>query len=170
MRVPRGRLIRPTTNISKQAIFSLLENTAMSWQRVLDLYAGSGALGIEALSLKADWADFVDQNRKCCDIIRYNLERVHFLEKAHVYCCTVSKALDFLSNEYDIIFMDPPYADSSMDNLLAILATSQLIKQGSTIVALHANRFPLNSEYTGIHLISQHHHGDTFISIYQREV
>jgi len=59
----------------RQAIFSILENTAVDWCRVLDLYAGSGTLGIEALSRNAEWADFVDQNRKCCDIIKRNLEK-----------------------------------------------------------------------------------------------
>jgi len=169
LRVPQGRLIRPTTNLAKQAIFSVLENTAISWCRVLDLYAGSGALGIEALSRKAEWADFVEQRKKCCDIIKYNLERVGFLDKAHIYCCSVNKALAFLSDNYDIVFMDPPYSDPSTSNLLATLANSELIGGNPTIVVCHANRFPLNSDYDGIHLVKQRHYGDTFISIYQRE-
>lgn len=169
LKVPQGRFIRPTTNLTKQAIFSILENTATSWRRVLDLYAGSGALGIEALSRKAEWVDFVDQRRKCCDIIKYNLEKSRFLNKAHIYCCSISKALAFLSDNYDIILMDPPYSDSSISNLLATLANSKLIGGNSTIVVCHGNRFPLSSDYAGMHLVRQRHYGDTFISIYQRE-
>ena len=166
--VPRARSIRPTTNLAKQAIFSMLENTATSWHRVLDLYAGSGALGIEALSRKAEWADFVDQRKKCCDIIKLNLEKVGFLHQAHVYCCSVNKALAFLTDNYDIVFVDPPYSDPSTSTLLSILANSETVGAGSTIVACHASRFPLNSEYDGMHLVRQHHSGDTSISIYQR--
>jgi len=62
--------IRPTTSVVKQAIFSLLENSTANWRQVLDLYAGSGALGIEALSRRAERVDFVDYRKKCCDIIR----------------------------------------------------------------------------------------------------
>lgn len=169
LKVPPGRLIRPTTNLAKKAIFSMLENTATSWHRVLDLYAGSGALGIEALSRKAEWADFVEQRRKCCDIIRYNLQKVGFLDKAHIYCCSVNKALTFLSDSYDIVLMDPPYSDPATSKLLATLASSQLMGTSPTIVVCHANRFPLNSYYDGITLVKQRHYGDTFISIYQRE-
>jgi len=169
LKVPPGRFIRPTTNLAKKAIFSVLENTAFSWHRVLDLYAGSGALGIEALSRKAEWADFVEQRKKCCDIIKYNLEKLGFSDRAHVYCCSVNKAIAFLSNNYDIVLMDPPYSDPSTSNLLAILAKSELTEANPTIVVCHANRFPLNSDYDGIHLVKQRHYGDTFVSVYQRE-
>ncbi len=169
LKVPPGRFIRPTTNLAKKAIFSVLENTATSWHRVLDLYAGSGALGIEALSRKAEWADFVEQRKKCCDIIKYNLAKVGFLDKAHIYCCGVNKSLAFLSDNYDIVLMDPPYSDASTGKLLASLANSELIGANTTIVVCHANRFPLNSDYDGIHLVKQRHYGDTFVSVYQRE-
>ena len=160
--------IRPSTSIARQAIFSILENTANSWCRALDLYAGSGALGIEALSRGTEWVNFVDHRKKCCDIIKYNLEKAGGLDKAHIYCCSVSRALTFLNNNYDLIFVDPPYSDPSTNNLLAQLANSNLIGEKSTVVVCHANRFPLNPDYNGLHLIKQRHYGDTFISIYQR--
>jgi 16S rRNA (guanine966-N2)-methyltransferase len=161
--------IRPTTSVAKQAIFSLLENSTTNWCQVLDLYAGSGALGIEALSRGAERVDFVDYRKKCCDIIRTNLETIGGLHRAHVYCCSVSKALDFLSNSYDIIFIDPPYSDDSTNNLLTSLSKSNLLKENSTIVLCHANRFTLNSDYGGFHLVRQRRYGDTFIFIYQKE-
>ena len=162
------RSIRPTTSVVRQAIFSLLENTTSNWRRVLDLYAGSGALGIEALSRRAEWVDFVDRRKKCCDIIRNNLEKIGELHRAHIYCCRADKAVAFLSNNYDIVFIDPPYSDPSTNNLLINLAKSNLIGEDSTIVLCHANRFPLNSDYDGLHLVKQRRYGDTFIFIYQR--
>jgi 16S rRNA (guanine966-N2)-methyltransferase len=162
--------IRPTTSVVKHAIFSILENRATDWRQVLDLYAGSGALGIEALSRRTEWVDFVDHRKNCCDLIRTNLEKIGELQRAHIYCCSVSKALAFLDSSYDIIFIDPPYSDSSTNNLLLNLAKSNLLGENSTIVLCHANRFPLNSDYDGLHLVKQRRYGDTFIFIYQKEV
>jgi 16S rRNA (guanine(966)-N(2))-methyltransferase RsmD len=168
LRTPPKYSTRPTTNIVRQAIFSILENNINSWRRVLDLYAGSGALGIEALSRKADWVDFVDHKKRCCDIIKYNLQKTRTLHKAHVYCCAINKAIAFLGNSYDIVFIDPPYSDPSA-NLLTKLAKSKAVGENSTIVICHANRFPLKANYDGLQLIEQRHYGDTFISIYQKE-
>jgi 16S rRNA (guanine966-N2)-methyltransferase len=164
------RSIRPTTSVARQAIFSLLDNSTANWHRVLDLYAGTGALGIEALSRRAEWVDFVDHRKSCCDIIRNNLERIGELHRAHVYCCSVNRALGFLENSYGIIFVDPPYSDPSIDDLLLNLAQSKLVGEDSIVVLCHANRFPLSSHYNGLRLVKQRRYGDTFIFIYQKEV
>ena len=164
------RSVRPTTSVVRQAIFSLLEHRTTNWHRVLDLYAGSGTLGIEALSRGAEWVDFVDYRKSCCDLIKTNLKKIGVMEAAHVYCCSVSKAVTFLERSYDIIFVDPPYSNSTTSNLLGNLASSKLLGKNSTIVLCHANRFPLNSDYDGLHLIEQRRYGDTFIFIYQKEV
>ncbi len=169
LKAPPGRSVRPTTSLVKEAIFSILESSDGYWGRVLDLYAGSGALGLEALSRGAEWADFVDRSRKCCDIIKYNLEGVGLLDRARVYCCSANKAVSFLGNSYDIIFMDPPYSNPSTGDLLQTLASSKLIGDGSTVVVCHGNRFPLNPGYAELRLTKQRHYGDTFISIYHRE-
>ena len=169
LKTPPRHLIRPTSSLVRQAIFSILENAAISWHRILDLYAGSGALGIEALSRGAEWGDFVDQTRKCCDIIKCNLEKSGFLNKAHVYCCSVNKAIAFLNGSYDIIFIDPPYSDPATNNLLVNLANSKLVGEKSIVVVCHGNRFLLNSDHDGLHLFKQRRYGDTFISIYQGE-
>jgi len=167
--LPR-RSVRPTTSVVRQAIFSILDNSTANWRRVLDLYAGTGALGIEALSRGAEWVDFVDHRKSCCDIIRGNLSKIGELHRAHVYCCSVSKALGFLESSYDIIFVDPPYSDPSADSLLLNLARSNLLTEDSTVVLCHANRFPLNPDYDGLHLVRQRRYGDSFIFIYQKEV
>ena len=167
--LPR-RSVRPTTSTVRQAIFSFLDNSSVKWHRVLDLYAGTGALGIEALSRGADWVDFVDRRKSCCDIIRSNLQKIGGSRRAHVYCCGVNKALGFLKNSYDIIFVDPPYSDPSADRLFVNLAESNLVGEDSVILLCHANRFPLSSDYCGLHLVRQRRYGDTFVSIYQKEV
>ena len=127
-------------------------------------------LGIEALSRGAEWVDFVDRRKSCCEIIRSNLQKIAGLQRAHVYCCSVSKALGFLKNSYDIIFVDPPYSDPSADSLLVNLAESDLIGEDSVVLLCHANRFALGADYDALHLVRQRRYGDTFVSIYQKEV
>ncbi len=75
LKVPKGTGTRPATDLVRGAIFSILETTTSNWSRVLDLFAGSGALGIEALSRGAGWVDFVEREPRCCSIIRENLEK-----------------------------------------------------------------------------------------------
>jgi 16S rRNA (guanine966-N2)-methyltransferase len=170
LKVPRRVGVRPTTSIVRQAIFSILENSAVDWNQVLDLYAGSGTLGIEALSRKAEWVDFVDQNRKCCDIIRTNLQKARLSDRAHVYCCSVNKAIAFLDKRYDIIFIDPPYSDHTLNGLIGNLAVSELLMNDSTVVVCHGNRFPLDSSPDGLSLVTERKYGGTFLSIYQKEL
>jgi len=169
LRVPRGSLVRPTTDMVRQALFSILERVANDWSQVLDLYAGSGALGIEALSRGAEWVDFVEREPHCCVVIKENLKKTGFSDKAHVYCCTVMKALTFLENKYDIILMDAPYSDQSSVNLLRQLAISSIINTDSLVAVSHSHRLPLSDSYDGLCLIWEQRYGDTRISIYCKE-
>ncbi|MFH1087555.1 MAG: RsmD family RNA methyltransferase, partial [Chloroflexota bacterium] len=121
LKVPKG-LFRPTTSLVKQAMFSMLESSGADWSRVLDLFAGSGALGIEALSRGADWSDFVDQERRTCTLIKENLKKADFLDRSHVFCSRVNSALAFLEGPYSIVFLDPPYSDPSLHKVLGQLA------------------------------------------------
>jgi len=145
----------------------MLESLEADWSSVLDLYAGTGSLGLEALSRGALWGEFVEHNPKCCATIKENLENAGFGSQAHVYCCSVARAISFLTKRYGIILMGPPYADSSVVEVLERLATSSLVGPGTTIVVQHSSRLPLGSAYADFHLIKQRRHGDTCISIYQ---
>ena len=78
LKVPRKGPVRPTTDRVREAIFSMVPPLTDQWSRGLDLYAGTGALGIEALSRNAEWVDFVDNQPKCCAIIKQNLRRLDF--------------------------------------------------------------------------------------------
>lgn len=169
LKVPKGTPTRPATDLVRGAIFSILENIASDWPRVLDLFSGSGALGIEALSRGAGWVDFVDREPRCCDIIRQNLEKTRFSTRAHVYCCDVAKAISFLDEEYNIILMDPPYTDSSIGELVTKLATSKLVGAGSIVVVTHSSHLSLASAYDTLSLIKERRHGDSYISLYRKE-
>ena len=168
LKVPRGTVVRPATDLVRGAIFSILENITSDWTQVLDLFSGSGALGIEALSRGAGWVDFVDREPRCCAIIKQNLEKAKLEARAHIYCCSVAKAISFLDKEYNIILMDPPYSDSSIGNLITQLATSKLVGTGSTVVVTHSSHLPLNSTYATLNLIKERRHGDSCIAIYQK--
>jgi 16S rRNA (guanine(966)-N(2))-methyltransferase RsmD len=169
LKFPKGTKTRPATDLVRGAIFSMLENIASDWSLVLDLFSGSGALGIEALSRGAGWVDFVESEPKCCDIIKENLEKTKLSAQAHVYCCSVFKALSFLDKEYDIILMDPPYSNSSIGDFIIQLASSKLVGTKTTVVVTHSPRLPLNQSYATINLIKEHRHGDSCISIYHKE-
>ena len=169
LKVPKGTTTRPATDLVRGAIFSILENTASDWAQVLDLFSGSGALGIEALSRGAGWVDFVEQNPRCCGIIRQNLEKTKLATQAHIYCCSVAKVFSFLDKEYSIILIDPPYSNSSIGNLVTRLATSKLVGTSSIVVVTHSPRLPLNSTYPPLNLIKEHRHGDSCIAVYQKE-
>ncbi len=169
LKVPKGTITRPATELVRGAIFSILETITADWTQVLDLFSGSGALGIEALSRGAGWVDFVEHEPRCCAIIRQNLEKTKLAEQAHIYCCSVAKALSFLDKEYSIILMDPPYSNSSIGNLVTQLATSKLVGTNSIVVVTHSPHLPLDSTYAALNLIKEHRHGDSCIALYERK-
>jgi len=164
---PKGVSLRPASDLIRGVIFSILESIDADRSSVLDLYAGTGSLGIEALSRGAGWADFVEHNPKCCAIIKENLERAGLAAQAHVYCTEVSKALFFLKGRYGIVLMGPPYDDLSINQTLEKLASSPLVGVGSTIVVQHSYRLSLSPAYGNFQLIKERRHGDTCISVYQ---
>lgn len=161
--------LRPATDLVRGAIFAMLENLTDDWSRVLDLFSGSGALGIEALSRGAEWVDFVDRERRCCDIIKQNLLKTRLAERAHVYCTNVAKSLTFLEKEYSIILIDPPYADRTIGEFLEQLAGSKLVGNATVVVVTHSSRFPLESECGALRMFKERRHGDSTISLYRKE-
>jgi 16S rRNA (guanine(966)-N(2))-methyltransferase RsmD len=169
LKAPKRRATRPATDLVRGAIFSMLETAASDWSRVLDLFSGSGALGIEALSRGAGWVDFIDHEPKCCAIIKQNLEKTKLADLAHVYCCSVSKALTFLDKEYSIILMDPPYSDTSIGNVINRLAASDLAGNETTVIITHSPHFSLESHYGALSLLRERRHGDSCIAVYRRE-
>lgn len=168
LKCPQNTGTRPATDLVRGAIFSILENMPGDWSQVLDLFSGSGAMGIEALSRGAGWVDFVDHEPRCCAIIKQNLVKTKLADRAHVYCCTVARAISFLDKEYGIIIMDPPYADLSIGSVLERLATSKLVGNDTILVVTHSPRLKLDSNYAPLRLVKERRHGDSCIAIYEK--
>lgn len=145
----------------------MLESKAGDWSKVLDLYAGTGALGIEALSRGAEWADFVERNPKLCTVIRQNLEHTGLSAQGAIYCVTAEKALSILKGKYGILLLDPPYTDPSVDAIAERLSSSRLVGEESTIVIEHSRRAPLKEKYGNFKQVKNVRHGDSCVSVYQ---
>lgn len=131
-----GKNTRPTTDRIKETLFNIL-SFDLEGSRFLDLFAGSGGIGIEALSRGASCAAFVENNRKAAACIKENLVHTHLMDKALVLTRDVIGALDYLESReeaYDIIFMDPPYGRQLERETLECLADSRLCKEDTQII------------------------------------
>lgn len=164
---PKGVSLRPTSELTRGALFSILESMTTDWSCVLDIYAGTGSLGLEALSRGAEWADFVEQSPRCCATIKENLARMGMAAQANVYNSSAIKAISFLTGKYSIVVMGPPYRESGVIETLERLAISCLVGAGSTIAVEHSYRLPLSSIYGNMQLVKERRHGETCISVYQ---
>ena len=166
---PERATTRPATDLVRGAIFAMLEGLASDWSLVLDLYSGTGAMGIEALSRGAGWADFVDRQRRCCDIIKQNLEKTKLGERAHVYCIEVEKAIAVLDKVYGIIILDPPYRNTAIGETIIKLAKSKLVGPETIVIVTHSSHLTLDALYAPLSLIKERRHGDSCIAIYHKE-
>ncbi|NLN97775.1 MAG: 16S rRNA (guanine(966)-N(2))-methyltransferase RsmD [Eubacteriaceae bacterium] len=131
--------IRPTSDKVRQAVFNSLQTELDDETVFLDLYAGSGAMGIEALSRGAQHAYFVDQHPKSIALIQKNIRKAGFEENATVIRSTAQKALDLLSKKgirVDIVYLDPPYADSAQLEADAFKMIEQEILKKNGIMVL----------------------------------
>jgi 16S rRNA (guanine966-N2)-methyltransferase len=170
LQVPKNLDIRPTTDRTREAVFSILASMTENWDRCLDLYAGTGALGLEALSRGAGWVDFVEKESRTCDIIKQNQKKLGFNDISHTYCFDVNRAFLDIKEKYDIIFMDPPYADKAIESVITKIAGSSLVKDNTVVVVSHSSRVPLAKNYGRLGLLKEKRYGDTAISIYSMEV
>lgn len=166
---PNRRATRPATGLVRGAVFSMLANLTEDWDEVLDLYSGSGAMGIEALSRGAGHVDFVEHSPECCAIIKANLEKTKLGDGAHVYRTQVEKAITFLDKEYGIIIMDPPYPDLSIGDVVTKLSGTKLVKPETIVVVTHSPHHPLEPVYGKLKMFKEHRHGDSVIAIYRKE-
>jgi 16S rRNA (guanine(966)-N(2))-methyltransferase RsmD len=169
LKVPKGTPTRPATELVRGAIFSILDSSADDWSRVLDLFSGSGSLGIEALSRGAGSVDFVDREARCCAIIKENLEKTRLSSRARVHCTTVSRAISMLQGPYNIVLMDPPYKDTGIGVIIEQLAASGLVGEETPVVITHSSRFKLEQRYGTLIMKREYRHGDSTIAIYRKE-
>ncbi len=139
-------------------------------EKVLDLFAGSGSLGIEALSRGAESATFVEQNRQCKSIIEENLEKTRMVEKATILNTRVQDALRSLEQKketFGLIIMDPPYNKGLITPVLKTIFERKLLDKEGIIVIEHEKNDILEDEVFSFRRIKCKHYGITTISIYK---
>ena len=164
---PPSRATRPTSDLVRGAIFSALASLGADLSRTLDLYAGSGALGIEALSRGAASCDFVEKDARACASIRQNLSKTGFEGQGEVLCLPVERALPRLSGLYTLVLADPPYALEATATL-ELLAERGLVVAGSTTLVLeHSSREEAPERLAGLAQVKTLRHGDSAVSLYR---
>ena len=167
LRAGRGPGLRPTSQKVRAAIYSMIGVQAVEGARVLDLYAGMGALGIEALSRGAIAADFVEAQHRRCRDIRESLREMGLADRSRVFSARVERALDLVAEEYDLVLIDPPYDLDPWETLMGQLSEGRLLKEGAIVVAEHGRRLELADVYGRLVRFKSRRHGDTSISIYE---
>lgn len=168
---PKGRAVRPTAARVKESLFNILPRD-FSGLKVLDLYAGTGNVSIEALSRGAEQAVLVDGSARATATIKENLRRFGFAGRAEVWLAPVARALRSLAKRgvvFDMIFLDPPYDRGLTQTTLDIIDKLNLLRESGTIVAEHSGREALQSRYGQLALHDQRRYGDTVLSFFGRE-
>jgi 16S rRNA (guanine966-N2)-methyltransferase len=158
---------RPMQDKIKEALFSSLESVGTNVDRVLDLYAGTGAIGIEALSRGGGWADFVDVGKGPCAVIKWNLEHTKLANRAKVHQIPVPVFLTTRREPYDLVILDPPYADPAITETMKMLVESQLVESGSKVALGHWPRFDLSTVDSRLKMVRSRCHGDSCFSIFE---
>lgn len=130
---PEGDKTRPTTDRVKESVFNILQ-PFIPCDRVLDLFAGSGAMGIEALSRGSNHCVFVEKNRNSLDIIYKNLEKSRLSLSSEVVCFDALMFLDSRPLGFDLIFLDPPYGKGFLSPVFDKIFKNALLRQGGIIV------------------------------------
>jgi 16S rRNA (guanine(966)-N(2))-methyltransferase RsmD len=167
-----GSSTRPTTDKVKESLFSMI-GPYFDEERVLDLFAGTGGLGIEALSRGARSAVFIDASSQSIEVIRRNLESTKLADRAEVYRNDARRALKLLERAgvtFQIIFLDPPYAMKDCDALLLELASRGLVEDGATAVIEHHPDVVYGEEIGNFHRTRYAVYSETALSIYRYQI
>ncbi|MEK3757874.1 16S rRNA (guanine(966)-N(2))-methyltransferase RsmD [Paenibacillus sp. FSL P4-0338] len=166
-----GNGTRPTTDKVKEALFSMI-GPYFEGGTVLDLYAGTGGLGIEALSRGMEAAVFVDMEQKAIDTVRANLKAARLEAQAEVYRNDAGRALGALQKRgkvFDLVFLDPPYRMKHGDELMVTLADKLLLNPDAVIVLEHESGYAYPEDIPGFVRTKQSVYGEITISIYRYE-
>jgi 16S rRNA (guanine966-N2)-methyltransferase len=165
---PKSQVIRPTSDRVKESIFNILGGE-VEGKAVLDLFAGTGNLGIEALSRGAKRVLFVEKGRQALKLIQRNLSLIGMRERSEILPKDVSRAIGVLKlrgESFDLILMDPPYEKGLIQKTLWKLHSHRIYQEDSILVIEHDRREPLPERVEGWTLIRQRGIGDTVISIF----
>ena len=168
---PTGRETRPTADREKEAMFSILESLGLlHGASVLDIFAGSGALGIEALSRGAARVTMIDKSRQAVESIRKNLETTSFAGNVEIICADFTVSLERLRKNgilFDLVIIDPPYTGGM--HLKTIEIVSGLLKPGAMLVAETSSRSPLPEKAGSLCRSDRRVYGDTAIEFFLAE-
>lgn len=165
--------VRPTTERVRAAIFNILESEQVADRRVLDLFAGSGSLGIEALSRGAAWADFVERNRRQSRDLQDNLVRAGFADAGRVHCADVLRWLTEVDwaapavGQYDLALLDPPYRMGDLAPTLRALGESGALAPDAVAVVGYSSRLSLPDRVGGLQQHDRRRYGDNAIAFYR---
>jgi 16S rRNA (guanine(966)-N(2))-methyltransferase RsmD len=170
LRSPRGERTRPTSGRLKKSLFDVIA-PRLPGSAVLDLYAGSGALALEALSRGASRAALVEKNRKACDAIRANVEELGLSHRVEIFAREVASTLSKLmvrGDRFDVVFADPPYRASDPDKLLGLLAEEELVAPGGLVVLEHHHKRELRESYGPLVRKRTLRAGESCLTLYER--
>lgn len=178
IKAPKGRIVRPTSDKTREAIFDILQQE-IKGRKVLDVFAGSGALGIEALSRGASFATFVDDAISAVSVIKDNLEKLGLSPQANVFKLKVPQKLKLLKTSkvrgkrevperYDLVFLDPPYGKGLVTPTIEELIRLDLLAQNIIIVAEHFAKEEPGEIFDDIRLAKRKVYKTTAVSFYER--
>ncbi|MFL6216287.1 MAG: 16S rRNA (guanine(966)-N(2))-methyltransferase RsmD [Blastocatellia bacterium] len=169
LRAVEGMGVRPTSDRLRETLFNVLGAAARD-SRFLDLCAGSGAVGIEALSRGAARAVFVEQSRHACAVIQANLDALGLGDQARLVCRDVHAALKQLAFEnevFDLIFFDPPYASGLYATVMSELGESVLLKADAIVIVEHRAKLPLEGDYGRLSQFRELKQGESALAFYR---
>ena len=167
LKTPDGMATRPTTDRVKEAMFSIIQ-FEIPTARVLDLFGGTGQLGIEALSREAKSAVFVDEREDACRLIRENLRRTKLESFGRVVRSDYMAYLKSCREKFDIIFLDPPYAEVFLENSLKMITEIDILQSGGIIVTERPFGKELPWNFPGFTRSRDYKYGKTLITIYRK--
>ncbi|MDZ4122252.1 MAG: 16S rRNA (guanine(966)-N(2))-methyltransferase RsmD [Candidatus Cloacimonadaceae bacterium] len=140
-----GKTTRPTTDYNRELIFSV--HSEYSELLVLDLFAGTGAFGLEALSRRASYVDFVEFSSKAIGVLLKNINKLRCGEQCHIHRRRVEQYLKDCPKKYDVIFLDPPYDKDLINPTLKTIFERELLNTDGIVIVEHSRREPVNEEF-----------------------
>lgn len=167
LKAPDGMQTRPTADKVKQALFNIIQFEIVG--DVLDLFAGSGQLGIEALSRGARSAVFVDAGRQAISVVRENLAKTHLSDRAECFQTDYASYLKRCRRKFHLIFLDPPYAEKFLENAIKSISEIDILEENGIIVTERPLGKPLDEEYSGLVRSKDYVYGKTTITLFRRE-
>ena len=168
LKTPDGQATRPTTDRVKEAMFSII-HFDLPGAKVLDLFGGTGQLGIEAISRGAEAAVFVDSTDKACALIRENLKHCKMENEGKVIRADYIAYLDRCTESFDIILLDPPYAEVFLENAIKKISEIDILKSGGIIVAERPVGKDLPADFPGFTRSKDYKYGTVLLTLYRKD-